>query len=482
MFKNIFVTGIILLLISNTYADETSDVKALKFRKTQIELKRISSGHDITTRNIKNVHRDIVNSKVMSPQMIKSAKQVQVLSVSSKDKLKKTRISLHTAKESNGEKRSEALSLTKSEIVGALKDMQKIHLLVSENKSNASIEKYLRLLIKKVEAQNNTIKNILNDDLSGKKPSKANLNSISKESDAIHADTKSLKNKISQDDKNVKENQNLPNKRPNLTKDLDGASDNASKAKKFIDEGEIGKSLAANTKLLTQLNNAFAALKSKNKNNIDQDGKNNSDLKRDLDNISKDLKGQNNLLTKLEDVDSDNELFGNKDFDDALGKQHGLKKAFNKLKNKFKGNAKAQAILKTIEKDLDGAQANLDKGNLDDAKSNNSNALISIKRAKGTLNINNKTDAKPSTAIVVSKMVDFKESNKLASEGDRKESVHLMENEVKLGHMPKSKNVWVQQSGEKKQLVLLQTLQENGPKEYSQLTRRYYEALAELSQ
>ena len=78
--------------------------------------------------------------------------------------------------------------------------------------------------------------------------------------------------------------------------------------------------------------------------------------------------------------------------------------------------------------------------------------------------------------------LDFDEGQK-AKEGDRDtEQVHLRDNKVQLGDMPTAEAVWGNRAGEKDKKVLMQSLRDKAPKEYDDLTRKYFEALASIGE
>jgi hypothetical protein len=53
---------------------------------------------------------------------------------------------------------------------------------------------------------------------------------------------------------------------------------------------------------------------------------------------------------------------------------------------------------------------------------------------------------------------------------------------VQLGDMPTAEAVWGTKAGEKDKKILMQSLRDKAPKEYDDLTRKYFEALASIGE
>lgn len=502
-------------------ADETNDQKALEIRKAQAILKSKTKRTEVVKDDMSILHEDLVNSGVIDAETINSSKAAgDLMNNVTNVRLKKTNEELLKAEMGKGEARKAATKEAEKELKEGISDLNKIRKLAAMKANKAKLQAKLSETVNDLKNLNDKLKSELKKELAGEKPNQETINKMAEDQEKIADELKQLTDDVLNADKkaeNPEDKKDLDkvaealtgekpkdeNKNPEATPP-NSAEKKAEDVAKKIEEKDLAEALKKQNELIEKLDKAAKELANDNKKN-DEPMTPEEKAAQELADLANEISEQNDQLENIkEEHEGDENLQQDEKFNEALEKQNKLEKAAKSAKEKLKNDPKSKADMEKAEKSLAEAKKELEEGDLKEAMEKNDEAEKNLNEALDKLEKDSKTakdknkpkkgnkgkeeekdpnkkDEKTEPEMEEVK-VDFDDTQK-AKEGERDiDKVHIRDNKLQLGDMPTAEAVWGNKVGEKDKKVLMQNLREKAPKEYDELTSKYFEALASIGE
>jgi hypothetical protein len=505
-------------------ADETNDQKALEIRKAQAILKSKTKRTEVVKDDMSSLHEDLINSGVIDTETINSSKTAgELMNNVTNVRLKKTNEELLKAEMGKGDARSSATKEAGKELKEGISELNKIRKLAAMKANKAKLQAKLSDTVTDLKSLNDKLKAELKKELAGEKPNQEKINEMAEKQEKIADELKQL----TEDVLNAEKKADNPEDKKDLDKVAEAlagekpkdennpedkkaeappnsAEKKAEDVAKKIEEKDLAEALKKQNELIEKLDKAAKELANDNKKN-DEPMTPEEKAAQELAELANEISEQNDKLEDIkEEHEGDENLQQDEKFNEALEKQNKLEKVAKSAKEKLKNEPKSKADLEKAEKSLAEAKKELEEGDLKEAMEKNDEAEKNLNEALDKLEKDEKSSAKDKKKPQKGKngkeekkpeekgektepemeevKTDFDDTQK-AKEGERDiDKIHLRDNKLQLGDMPTAEAVWGNKVGEKDKKVLMQSLREKAPKEYDDLTQKYFEALASIGE
>ena len=525
--------------IHSLFADSESDKKAIAIRKDINELTNKKRKADAIKAEMKELKEDIEGSSVINNDTIKIIDEANNLIENVSDgHLKSAKASLLNAEISQGANRDQEINNANTQKGMAIEKLSQIQLLLTLSADKAKLIENFVIIIRNSKATNQNIVSQIEKELSGEKLNSESSNSlvekqvvITKEiikleayvngfskrnssitekdlmgkvysilsTENITMKSKTVETKIESNEliaadivqkdcinilikalkvlapENEKNNPSDNNEivKTGLTILLSKMDSAIIKTEKIV-EGNIGIADPTTTPEYSNLLNEHRNLVAEIKKNIDDlplDPK----TKKVLETA---LTGALNAKTNIENGVPEKALSDDKKVSDSIKAAIKSNNENNQPKEGDKPGEKNPS-----DKDAKASPiANDGKPNDGDKPGNNNPSKDPKKGGKGLNKEDGKENKPNNNPPEMTEVKEFEEGQK-ATKGQRDTAkIEKRDNVMKLGEMPTAQDVWGNKTGEKDKKVLMQSLLAKAPKEYDDLTTKYFENISSIGE